>query len=299
MDQNFYQLLGVEPKASKTQIKKAYRVLANKLHPDKNGGDISLSEKFKAVGTAYETLSDDAKRKAYDNSLLATPTRTPRKTSKTTQTNPFADLFNSNFTQSDLEDLLTYKAKARTQSLSIQTTVKISFKQAALGSVISLNLSQDQKPRTPVKIKIPAGILDRTKLYIPGAGDNDGINPPGDLYLTVRVEAHPIFTRQENNIHLTLPISITEAAFGADVKVPNLTGELVTLRLAKNTTSGQQLRVKTQGIVTDTARGDLIVTIQITLPKDLNEAAEKAIQDLAQATKTQDLRQDLYRKAKK
>ena len=142
----------------------------------------------------------------------------------------------------------------------------------------------ERRPRT-VKVKIPAGVTDGQRIKVKGRGGpgrNGG--PPGDLYVVVHVGRHSLFGRKGRNLTLSVPITFTEAALGADIKVPTLAGEPVTIRIPAGTTSGRTFKVKGKGAVTDAGKGDLLVTVEVAVPQKLSADERTAVEALAEAT---------------
>lgn len=142
----------------------------------------------------------------------------------------------------------------------------------------------ERRPRT-VKVKIPAGVTDRQRIRLKGRGGpgrNGG--PPGDLYVVVHVGGHQLFGRRGRNLTITLPVTFAEAALGADVKVPTLTGEPVTIRIPAGTSSGRTFKVKGRGATSASGTGDLLVTVEVAVPQRLSAAERKAVEALADAT---------------
>jgi len=143
---------------------------------------------------------------------------------------------------------------------------------------------------------VPAGVNDGAKIRVKGKGAK-GDAGPGDLFILLHVKPHPIFSRKGENIALTVPVTFTEAALGADIKVPTLTGEEVTLRLSPGTANGRVLRVKGRGIAKGATTGDLLVTVEVQVPQNLEPAAVDALQKYAEATSEIDVRSELKNKA--
>ena len=143
---------------------------------------------------------------------------------------------------------------------------------------------------------MPAGVNDGAKIRVKGKGAK-GDAGPGDLFILLHVKPHPIFSRKGENIALTVPVTFTEAALGADIKVPTLTGEEVTLRLSPGTANGRVLRVKGRGIAKGATTGDLLVTVEVQVPQNLEPAAVDALQKYAAATSEIDVRSELKNKA--
>ena len=141
-----------------------------------------------------------------------------------------------------------------------------------------------QRPHRQIKVRIPAGVEDGDRIRVPGrGGPGTGGGPPGDLYVTVRVAPHPVFGRVGSNLTVTVPISVAEAVLGAELKVPTLQGDPVTVRVPAGTQPGQVLRVGGRGVPAAGRRsaGDLLVTLQVVVPKQLSHKQRKAFESLA------------------
>jgi len=295
-EKDYYQILGVTKSADATAIKKQYRKLARELHPDKTKGDKKLEDRFKAVSEAYDILSDDKKRREYDDA---------REAYKSGRINPnmqggqsfnsgdFTDMFGPG---GDIFSTLFGGARQR-HGADLQTEASILFKDSIHGTELNLRLQPQGSAAMNITTRVPAGIKDGAKIKIKGRGA-PGAAGPGDLYVTVHVTPHPIFSRKDENIHLSLPVTFAEAALGADIKVPTLAGDEVTVRIAPGTPSGRTLRVKGRGVKKGSTTGDLMITIDVRVPQRVDGAAKKAIEEFAQATKEFDPRAELNAKAK-
>jgi len=295
-EKDYYQILGVAKSADGAAIKKQYRKLARELHPDKTKGDKKLEDRFKAVSEAYDILSDDKKRREYDDA---------REAYKSGRVNPnmqggqgfnggdFTDMFGPG---GDIFSTLFGGARQR-HGADLQTETAILFKDSIYGTELNLRLQPQGSAAMNITTRVPAGIKDGAKIKIKGRGA-PGAAGPGDLYVTVHVTPHPIFSRKDENIHLSLPVTFAEAALGADIKVPTLEGDEVTVRIAPGTPSGRTLRVKGRGVKKGTHAGDLMITIDVRVPQRVDGAAKKAIEEFAQATKEFDPRAELNAKAK-
>jgi len=295
-EKDFYKVLGVDKKAPADEIKKKYRSLARDLHPDKNQGDAAREEKFKAVSEAYDILGDDKKRREYDDAREAFKSgRIPPNMQGGQGFNggDFADMFGPG---GDIFSTLFGGARQR-HGADLQTEASILFKDAIYGTELNLRLQPQGSAAMNITTRVPAGIKDGAKIKIKGRGA-PGAAGPGDLYVTVHVTPHPIFSRKDENIHLTLPVTFAEAALGADIKVPTLEGDEVTVRIAPGTPSGRTLRVKGRGVKKGSHTGDLMITIDVRVPQRVEGAAKKAIEEFAKATKDFDPRAEFRSKAK-
>jgi molecular chaperone DnaJ len=295
-EKDYYQILGVTKSADGAAIKKQYRKLARELHPDKTKGDKKLEDRFKAVSEAYDILSDDKKRREYDDAREAFKSgRVPPNMQGGQGFNggDFTDMFGPG---GDIFSTLFGGARQR-HGADLQTETSILFKDAIYGTELNLRLQPQGSAAMNITTRVPAGIKDGAKIKIKGRGA-PGAAGPGDLYVTVHVTPHPIFSRKDENIHLTLPVTFAEAALGADIKLPTLEGDEVTVRIAPGTPSGRTLRVKGRGVKKGSTAGDLMITIDVRVPQRVEGAAKKAIEDFANATADFDPRSELNTKAK-
>ena len=296
-EKDYYQILGVAGSADAAAIKKQYRKLARELHPDKTKGDKKLEDRFKAVSEAYDILSDSKKRREYDDARQAFKSgRVPPGFNGGGQGfngGDFSDLFGPS---GDIFSTLFGGARQR-HGADLQTEASISFKDSIYGTELNLRLSPSGSAPTSITTRVPAGIKDGAKIKIKGRGA-PGAAGPGDLYVLVHVTPHPIFSRKDENIHLTLPITFSEAALGADISIPTLDGDEVTVRIAPGTPSGRTLRVKGRGVKKGSSVGDLMITLDVRIPQRVDGEAKRAIEEFANATKDFNPRAELFTKAK-
>ncbi|MBM3704592.1 MAG: molecular chaperone DnaJ, partial [Actinobacteria bacterium] len=175
----------------------------------------------------------------------------------------------------------------------MQAQATISFRESINGTQLTFN-----SPSGPVTTKIPAGVNDGAKIRVRGKGA-PGEAGPGDLYITINVAAHSVFSRKEENLLLTLPVTFPEAALGADISVPTLSGEEVTLRLPAGTANGKTLRIKGRGITRkDGSAGDLLVTIEVSVPQRVDGKAKRALESYQEESKGADPREELRKRAR-
>ncbi len=294
-EKDLYKILGVSKSDDASAIKKAYRKLAKDLHPDKTKGDKKLEDRFKEVSEAYEVLSDDKKRAEYQEMRDAfTSGRAPRGGAQQPggfSGGGFEDIFGGG-SQSDIFSTLFgggNRGPRRGQDLQTETT--ISFRDAIFGREINLRVN-DQTITT----RVPAGIKDGAKIKLKGRGAA-GQAGPGDLFIIIHVTTHPVFTRDGNNLLMHLPVTFTEATLGADIAVPTLSGEEVTVRLAPGTQNGKVLRVKGRGVLKDFESGDLLITVDVHVPQRLDSKAKKALEEFAALTHEESPRQHLKERA--
>ena len=295
-EKDLYKILGVSKSDDAAAIKKAYRKLAKDLHPDKTKGDKKLEDRFKEVSEAYEVLSDDKKRAEYEEMRDAfTSGRVPRGGPQAGgggfSAGGFEDIFGGG-SQSDIFSTLFgggNRGPRRGQDLQTETT--ISFRDAIYGREITLRVN-DQTITT----RVPAGIKDGGKIKLKGRGAS-GQAGPGDLFIIIHVTKHPVFTRDGNNLLMTLPVTFTEAALGGDISVPTLGGDDVVVRLAPGTPNGKVLRVKERGVKKDFQTGDLLITVEVQVPQRIDGKAKAALEEFAELTKADSPRAHLKERA--
>ena len=298
-EKDFYQVLGVDKKASADEIKKRYRSLARDLHPDKNQGDPAREEKFKAVSEAYDILSDSKKRAEYDEARAMFERggfRAP--TGGGFQGGDFSDLFGGGNPQDIFANLFGGgMRRGPRKGADLQTEATITFKEAIFGTTLDLRLNNDGNGPQNISARVPAGVNDGAKIRVKGKGA-PGEAGPGDLFIELHVKPHAIFSRKGENLLLTLPVTFAEAALGADLKVPTLAGDDVTVRLAAGTPTGRVLRVKGRGIKKGAVTGDLLITIEVQVPRRLEGKALDAIKTFAKETEGDDVRTEFLSKAR-
>jgi len=300
-EKDFYKILGVTATASQPEIKSAYRLKAKDLHPDKNQGDSALEEKFKAVSEAYDILSDSKKRAEYDEARSHFERggfRAPTGGGQNFQGGDFSDIFGGGNPQDIFANLFGGGGRRGPRKGSdLQTEATITFKEAIFGTTLDLKLNTDGNGPQNISARVPAGVNDGAKIRVKGKGA-PGEAGPGDLFIELQVKPHATFSRKGENLLLTLPVTFAEAALGADIKVPTLSGDNVTVRLAAGTPTGRVLRVKGRGIKKGAVTGDLLVTVEVQVPRRVEGKAEEAIKAFAAATADHDIRAEFVAKAK-
>jgi molecular chaperone DnaJ len=298
-EKDFYAILGVDKKAGADEIKKKYRSLARELHPDKTKGDSALEEKFKAVSEAYDILSDSKKRAEYDEARSLFERggfRAPM--GGQGGGGDFSDLFAGGSSNDIFANLFGGGGIRRgpRKGQDLQTEATITFKESVFGTTLELTLSTDGGKPQKISARVPAGVNDGAKIRVKGKGA-PGEAGPGDLFIQLHVKPHSVFSRKAENLLLTLPVTFVEATLGADIKVPTLDGEEVTVRLAPGTPNGRTLRVKGRGIKKGSVVGDLLATIDVQVPQKIEGAASDALKKFAEATASHDVRLEFRAKA--
>ena len=284
-EKDYYAILGVDKNADGATIKKKYRQLARELHPDKTRGDKKLEDRFKEVSEAYDILSDEKKRAEYDQAREMFKSGAFRQGANQFS-GDFSDLFNGG---GDIFSQIFGGRRGPRKGTDVQTSITISFRDSIFGKEVDL------KPN--LTVRIPAGISDGGKVRVKGRGEL-GEAGPGDLYVVVSVVPHPVFTRKGENIHVTVPVTFSEAALGADIPVPTIEGDEVKVRIAPGTPNGKTFRVKGRGIKKGVNAGDLMVSIEVQVPQRVDGSAKKALEDFAAATKSEDVRADFLQRSR-
>ena len=337
MTKDFYAVLGVSKDASAAAIKKAYRTLAKKYHPDRNPDDAAAAEKFKEIGEAYAVLSDEAERKQYDaiRSMAGGGARFQAGgPGSAGSAGGFEDTFSSMFggqsgnvrfetggagAQPDLDDLLRmfggtpsptrsggrpgpfgfggFGSQSPPQKGSdVLTSAALDLRDAVAGTTAELTADG----RT-MKVRIPAGVRDGQKIRLRGkgrAGLNGGEN--GDMVVSISVNKHPVYSIDPvdgANLRMDLPVTLREAALGATVEVPLLDGTTSKIKIKPGTSSGTVMRLRGKGAAARKKTGDLLVTIQVAVPKRLSKTAKQALEAFDEAMGDTDPRATLMEEA--
>jgi molecular chaperone DnaJ len=283
LEKDYYEVLGVSKDASKDDIKRAYRKLAQKYHPDANQGDAKAEERFKDISEAHSILSNDDKRREYDEMrrLMAAGGQRwygfqpggpggPGGGNVRVNIGDFMD-------EDDLGGLFgnIFGFQQNRQGQDLETEATLSFDEAVYGTTVAV---------TGTKVKIPAGVRDGTRIRVPGKGEpGSRSGRPGDLYVRVNVQPHPIFgLGGEGRLNVTVPVTFTEAALGANVSVPTLNGP-VTVKIPSGTPSGKVFKVKGKGAPRPKGgNGDLMVTVQVEVPKRLSKKEKQLLEQFAE-----------------
>jgi curved DNA-binding protein len=291
MANDLYSVLGVGKSADTEEIKKSYRKLASKLHPDKNPGNTAFETQFKEVNHAYQVLSDPTKRALYDEfgedglreGFDAEQARNFKKMRDQFGGRPRggspADFFGGGDSPfgGDLNEVLFGRQRRARRGSDMESSVTIDFASAVRGTMLEL------RPRgsdsEPVKVRVPPGAEEGSRVRIAEQGaPGSGGGPAGDLILQIHVTPHPHFWREGDDLHLNLPVTPLEAYSGAKVKVPTIDGT-VNAKLPARAQSGMKVRLKGKGVNRKGREpGDLYIHLLVQLPT--SDEAEELIQRL-------------------
>lgn len=283
---DYYKLLGVSPQASDDEIKKAYRVLARRFHPDTNPGDAAAEARFKEATEAYEVLGDPPRRREYDM-LRANPFAQAR--AGFGGQGPYG-AGAGGFSGFGFDDLLGTIFRGASQprpqaGADVEVSAEIGLEDAAKGTELNLKVGPAEGKR--LKVKVPPGVATGTKLTVKGEGQG-GVagGPAGDLFVRIVVRPHPRFTREGDDLCLDLPVSVFDAVLGGEVRVPTLEGE-VKLKVPAGTQSGQLFRLKGKGMpqLRGEGRGALLAKVMIQVPDAVGSADEALWRQLAEASR--------------
>lgn len=310
--QDFYSVLGVSRTATAEEIKKAYRRLAMQYHPDKNQGNKSAEEKFKQITEAYEVLSDDQKRAAYDKFGHSMGGGSPFGGGNpfggangsqgygggfgggfgSSSGDPFQDIFGEVF-----GDLFGARGKGSSSSggfsgrtrvskgADLRYTLNLSFEEAAQGCekpIQFIRVKNSSEERANLIVSVPAGVKQGQRLKLRGEGDG-GTNggEAGDLFVVINIQDHPLFQRDGNDCILEVPVVFTDAILGGQIEIPTLTGK-ASLKIPAGTSTGQTFRLKGKGFpkVGGFGAGDMMVKIIIDTPSEITQEQRDLIEKL-------------------
>jgi molecular chaperone DnaJ len=355
-EKDYYQVIGVPKNASASEIKKAYRKLAQQHHPDANPGNAQAEERFKEISAAYDVLGDEGKRKQYDQVREMASSgfgsggfpggfpgggRVRVEDVSGFGVGDFGDLFG------DLFGATGRRGRARpARGADLETETAVTFEQAMEGTTVPVRItgpapcetcrgSGAAPGTTPVtcptcggagavavnqgpfqmsqtcsrchgagrvvespcpacggtgsrrrtrslQVRIPPGVKDGAKIRLSGRGEPGPLGArPGDLMVVVRVRPHAFFGRSGNDLTLELPVTYIEVALGANVQVPTLNGP-VTMKVPPGTPSGKTFRLKGKGAPKRSGRGDLLVTVQVEVPRKLSKPEKELLEQLSE-----------------
>ncbi len=318
---DYYAILGVKRDAGEAEIKKAYRRLARKHHPDVNPGDKSAEARFKEINEAYEVLSDSEKRRKYDQ--FGDQWQYADQFTKAGAQGPAADFATGgqsfNF-EGDIGSLFGdlfqgfgtrtsgRRARAR-RGRDVDYPVEVILEEAFHGTnrVITLEAEEpcpscggsgkiqnlpcstcrgagSRRRLKQLEVKLPAGVGDGSRVRVAGQGEPGYAGGPnGDLYLVVSVKPHRLFERKNDDLRVEVTVPFTVAALGGEIEIPTLKGKIA-LKIPSETQNGRTFRLSGQGMphLGNSARGDLLATIKVVLPTNLSAEEKRLFEQLRQ-----------------
>ena len=277
MTKSPYETLGVSAKASQDDIRNSYRNLAKKFHPDLNPGNKEAENKFKVINGAYEQIGTPEQRAKFDRSETeeaqggSSQPESGRRGPFYHQTQQGGGRYTHSFEGMD-DDLLNSIFGQRGQDELYRMDVE--FKDAVMGAEREIGLPNGKK----LRVKIPAGVESGAKLRFAGQGNSGGKAPAGDVYVQLNVASSPLFKRLGDDLEMELPISVSEAILGGEIKVPTIDGSIL-LKVPSGVSSGQRLRVPGKGVPghKGTKRGDQFVILKIMTPPTVDPAFKEAV----------------------
>jgi curved DNA-binding protein len=303
MAEDYYQVLGVKKNASPEEIKKAYRKLAMKYHPDHTKGDKAAEEKFKKISEAYAVLSDKEKRKEYDR-FGAEGFRQRFSQEDIFKGFDFGDIFREfgfggdifsgrgrgggmrfNFGGGSPFGAQAGQQQARMKGSDLVYELPLTLKEVANGATKTVSL-QHQGYSEKVTVKIPKGLISGKKLRLAGKGSPSPVGgPPGDLFIQAKVLTDPRYRAEKYDLYLNQELKLSEVLLGTTISVSTLDDKKLSLKIPPGTSPGTKMRMPGQGLphMKGNKKGDLYVKIQVKLPKQLTDEQQKLIEKLAEA----------------
>jgi len=293
---DYYEVLGVKKTASDDEIKKAYKKLARKYHPDVNPNDKNAEEKFKEISEAYHVLSHKDLRKKYDQfghssrwaeefsgfDFSGFDFKNPFSSSSRgggAGFEGFGSIFEEIFGGGGARTAT--KTRAPVRGRDIQYSMEIGFMDAVRGISTNITIGGGSPKSERLRVKIPAGVDTGSRVRLAGKGEQ-GMNggSPGDLYIITRVSPHPFFERKGDNIYTEIPVTIGEAVFGARIEVPTVDGKSL-MKIPPGTQNGQKFRLYGKGVphLKGGGRGDQYVTVKVSIPQNLDEKSKELLRE--------------------
>jgi len=319
---DYYDILGVSRSATADQIKKAYRRLARKYHPDTAGNDKHSTDKFKEVQEAYEVLSDEEKRRNYDRfgaegAHVGGPGGWPGGGKTYTYRNSpwgggvnfdFSDIFSGGGkggfggTMEDIFEQLRSQSARRqappaVRGRDIEHSLRLGFEEAINGChrdvVLTLVQPDGSRQQQRLTVTIPASVDNASKIRLRGKGQPGEMGNNGDLIINIEVEPHRYFRREGSDIYLDVPLTVTEAAMGTKIEVPTLTGP-TTVTIPPGSSSGRKLRLKGKGIKSHKTgqTGEMFLILKIVLPGQIDEESANLLHEFTRRNPQNDIRQN-------
>jgi len=300
MSEDYYKVLGVQKNASEEEIKKAYRKLAMKYHPDHTKGDKNAEEKFKKISEAYAVLSDKEKRKEYDT-FGSEGFRQRFSQEDIFRGFDFGDIFREfgfggdnfsnvggggrrfSFGTGSPFNFGGAQQHSQAKGSDLVYELPLTLREIATGTSKAITF-QHQGRSENLTVKIPKGLIAGKKLRLAGKGNPSPYGgPAGDLYIKSKVLNDPVFSSENYDLYIDRELKLSEAILGTTVSVPTIDDKQLSLKIPPGTKPGTKLRLSGHGLadMKDSKKGDLYVRVQIKIPQDLNEEQKKIIDKLA------------------
>ncbi len=276
---DYYEVLGVERDADDSELKRAFRELARRYHPDVNPGDDVSEDRFKEANEAYAVLSDARARARYDRYGFAGVSDSSESSAGF---GSVVDIFD------DLVGDLLRRRKQKRRGRDLRYTLEVSFEEAAFGCEKTIRIPNKGHGEREFTVTIPPGTKEGTVRRLRGEGERgEGSGAPGDLHVIVRIGEHPVFTRDGHDVWCEVPISFPQAALGAAISVPTLDGS-VRMRIPEGTQSGRVFRMRGKGIPRaagkSAPRGDQFVRAVVETPTQLTARQQELLRAFAEET---------------
>jgi molecular chaperone DnaJ len=323
---DYYSVLGVQRQATPEEIKKAYRKLAMKFHPDKNPGDKSAEEKFKEASEAYDVLSDVKKRQMYDQFGHAGFQQGGPGGPGPSQggfeggwqnfgggagaggpeafQDMFSDFFGEFFSGQETTAGGRRGFRQESRGADLRFTLTISLEEAATGTEKRISFVRHRggkEDAAKLSITVPAGVKAGQRLKLRAEGDAPpGAGKPGDLYVIINFQDHVLFKRKDNDVLMELPVSFVDALLGTQIEVPTLTGKAM-LNIPAGTHPGQIFRLKGKGFpdIGGYAPGDMLIKIVVDIPSKVSEEERQALEKLRKTSSASPLVSEFRDKMKR
>lgn len=290
MAKNYYDVLGVKKTATPGEIKKAYRTLAMKYHPDTNPNDKNAEDKFKEIAEAYEVLKDSTKKKNYDMLGTVNPTQDGSPSGFRSTGDPFDHIFRD---VGGMDDFfkhfgVRFEHGVQAKNPDVISDLHISLEDAFHGKKIPVEITI---PGTGIKkfsIDIPMGAESGLRLKMAGKGSTQNTTiPAGNLYISIHVKEHNTFRRMRADLFLNKELTMTDAALGCNIKVPTIEGKEVIVAIPSGTQPNHKIRLKSKGMPLlrqPLIRGDMYINISVLVPLDLTKKQKQILRDFEEAS---------------
>ncbi|NRA44694.1 MAG: DnaJ domain-containing protein [Oligoflexales bacterium] len=291
---DYYEILGLQKGASDGDIKKAYRKLALKYHPDRNAGNKEYEEKFKKISEAYAVLSDSEKRKQYDT-FGSSGFHQRYSTDDIFRGTDFHSIFNDfnfggggggGFDQIFSQMFSGGGARRAMKGQDVEYPVRISFEESFSGAEKQISFSLSNGESRDLKIKIPAGVTDGGKLRVAGKGARSPHGgQPGDLLVVINVIPHATFSRNGQDIEVDLPLKLSQAILGDSVELSTLQGAKK-IKVPAGVSPGTKIRLRGLGFQSPRnpgQKGDLFGIVKLEIPQNLDANQRKVVEQLQEA----------------